>query len=547
MALTKPRNPNFFRTWLRDPNGVATNSQSWVLQHLPLLRAQDFVLPQADWPVPYTAANQEPRSISLLTWTWSYNLNLVGKDRLPFRQSDWPVPKGPQRAIDLLTWIDVHVRFGKDALPFNQQDWPPVPKGWPPRQDYQQAVRIGLIGKDTLPFRQSDWPVPKTRLPVALTHIDIHVRYAGQDTLPFNQDDWPNPKGQPPRQDWVVSSSISLTTVTQAPFNQEDWPVPRGPKPALQDWQDRTKTLLIGQDSLPARVGDWGLPDGPKPRLDWVFPSRVALTTATQSPFTQTDWPVPKGQLPRHQDWIDRSKILLIGQDRLPASLIVADAPIGKPPSLQDWIFPTTIALTVVPFAQRDWPNPKGHPPRQDWQQALNLSLNVTPFRQLDWPVPKGQPPRQDWQDRTRILLIGQDVLPFRQSVVRMSVSSSPHVESTPGCGGTITVGTSRSSARRQACRGPAPPNATSENARGSWPRPTETARTARAMLLSTTSTMPAAASSSASFNGRAILASMAARAAFTSIGISPPRSASGMRPRTRCASVTVGSVPPRP
>ena len=83
-----------------------------------------------------------------------------------------------------------------------------------------------------------------------------------------------------------------------------------------------------------------------------------------------------------------------------------------------------------------------------------------------------------------------------RTNVARMSVSSSPHVESTPGRGGITTVGMSSSSASRHACSGPAPPKATSAKRRGSWPRPTDTVRMARAMELSTISTMPAAASS---------------------------------------------------
>ena len=134
-----------------------------------------------------------------------------------------------------------------------------------------------------------------------------------------------------------------------------------------------------------------------------------------------------------------------------------------------------------------------------------------------------------------------------RTNVARMSVSSSPQVESTPGYGGITTRGMSSSSARRQAWSGPAPPKATSANRRGSWPRPTDTVRMPRAIELSMISTMPAAASSTPRPRGRATRASMAARAAPTSSGSSPPRSAGGMRPSTRWASVTVGSVPPRP
>ena len=53
-------------------------------------------------------------------------------------------------------------------------------------------------------------------------------------------------------------------------------------------------------------------------------------------------------------------------------------------------------------------------------------------------------------------------------NVARMSVSSRPQVESTPGRGGTTTVGMSSSSASRQACSGPAPPKASKTKSRGS-------------------------------------------------------------------------------
>ena len=122
---------------------------------------------------------------------------------------------------------------------------------------------------------------------------------------------------------------------------------------------------------------------------------------------------------------------------------------------------------------------------------------------------------------------------------------ASPDVESTPGRGGTTTVGISSSSARRQACSGPAPPKATRAKRRGIVPAPhrhradgprhgvVDDLHDARRRFLDAQAEA-----------GRPTRASMAARAALTSRGSSPPRSAAGMRPSTRCASVTVGSLP---
>ena len=52
-----------------------------------------------------------------------------------------------------------------------------------------------------------------------------------------------------------------------------------------------------------------------------------------------------------------------------------------------------------------------------------------------------------------------------------------------PGIAGIITRGICKSVAISQACRGPAPPNATNVNRRGSYPRSTDIRRIARSML----------------------------------------------------------------
>jgi hypothetical protein len=62
---------------------------------------------------------------------------------------------------------------------------------------------------------------------------------------------------------------------------------------------------------------------------------------------------------------------------------------------------------------------------------------------------------------------------------------------STPGIAGTSTRGISSASASAQACSGPAPPNATSVNSRGSKPRCTETTRSARSMFAVATAAPP--------------------------------------------------------
>ena len=104
------------------------------------------------------------------------------------------------------------------------------------------------------------------------------------------------------------------------------------------------------------------------------------------------------------------------------------------------------------------------------------------------------------------------------------------------------------SRATSAACKGPAPPKANRVSSVTSWPCSVVTARIARLMLAAATRMIPSAASSTEMPRGRAMRASMLARAASRSTGIRPSSSATGLsRLRQMFASVRVGSSPPRP
>ena len=125
-----------------------------------------------------------------------------------------------------------------------------------------------------------------------------------------------------------------------------------------------------------------------------------------------------------------------------------------------------------------------------------------------------------------------------------MSAMATPYAESAPGVVGASTRVMPSPSASSQACCGPAPPKATSVNSRGSKPRSSEIARTARSIVAFTTRTTPSAAASTSAPIASASRAS-ADRAAPRSSGIRPPRKSSArMRPSTRLASVTVAASP---
>lgn len=156
------------------------------------LRSKD-ALPfrQQDWPNP-----RGPEFPSILrTWTDSYKLMLIGKDKFPNRQSDWPNPLGPEFAVALRTWTD--------------------------------SYKLGLIGKDALPSRQRDWPNP--RAPAVDTRSDQQGRNMSLSQVivqPFAALDWPNPRGAQVPVIQQQDVNFALTQVVPAPFSLADWPNP---------------------------------------------------------------------------------------------------------------------------------------------------------------------------------------------------------------------------------------------------------------------------------------------------------------------------------
>ena len=117
-----------------------------------------------------------------------------------------------------------------------------------------------------------------------------------------------------------------------------------------------------------------------------------------------------------------------------------------------------------------------------------------------------------------------------------------------PGRAGTITLGMPSSCASSAACRGPAPPNANSAKSRGSWPRASDTMRSAPAMRSLAMRSTAAAASSASMPSAAPICSSKRAAIASRDTGASTDSSVRGSsRPRSRLASVTVIRSPPRP
>lgn len=135
--------------------------------------------------------------VQLRTWTQSYNPNLIGKDTLPIRQMDWPLPQTvPRQAI---TWID-----------------------W--QKSYLQR-----------PLRQTDWPLPLAAM-AGLQLQSPRNLVLLSSIKPFNQFDWPLPIAQNRIQKGQIERNLALLTppvVTSQPFNQFDWPLPARLNPQM--------------------------------------------------------------------------------------------------------------------------------------------------------------------------------------------------------------------------------------------------------------------------------------------------------------------------
>src|SRR6516162_4455419 len=82
---------------------------------------------------------QPPPPNAFQTWTYSYNLNLIGKDRFPTGEQFWERPPlGPIPAENLKTWTwqyNLNLR-GQDQLPIGE-----IVTDLPPR-DYQRLQDI---------------------------------------------------------------------------------------------------------------------------------------------------------------------------------------------------------------------------------------------------------------------------------------------------------------------------------------------------------------------------------------------------------------------
>lgn len=291
-----------------NPRGTAPNQPlGWTqdLQQTPFTTPPVPAPAQRDWPNP--GLGKPPLNVGWVQGFAQPILNYaVGLNNGRWRNLDWPVPRGAQRPVDLLTWIGPKTQ----PAPFAQYDWP-VPKGLGPRQadsiGFPEPVRDYAVGLNAANKRPSDWPVPKgpQRSIDALTWTQtLALQLSQAPTKPTAQNDWPLPIQGVYRQ---IAETRGFETpqrnyasgLNDANKRKYDWPNPTG-KPPLnvgwtQDFQQPLRAAQVLRTSL--RNYDWPVPKGRPPlNVGWVQGFDASDLTAFRSyaNLRNFDWPVPK-------------------------------------------------------------------------------------------------------------------------------------------------------------------------------------------------------------------------------------------------------------
>lgn len=284
--------------------------------------------------------------------------------------------------------------------------------------------------------------------PWAFVGCDIVAAGAAASAPFINNTDLPpaSPRGTVSLNTWIDPLKLELRgqdTFFSGPGMgpDYDYPNPRGPIPAieLRTWLQALR--LRSQDTFFGLAGnpqhDWPNPQPARVSQPWVGQYPLTLTL-TIPPFTQNDWPVPKGAPGgiTLRTWTDPLKIQLQGQDTFfglgGAPQTDWPVPRGSVPgiSLKTWVDPLKLELAGLDaffglggMPQFNWPNP-GRPPllNQGWIDPLKNNLQgLDTFFGLagnpvhDWPNPRGSaPPLQAWTDTYKIALNGVP-LPFTQ------------------------------------------------------------------------------------------------------------------------------------
>ena len=185
--------------------------------------------------------------VQLRSWTWNYNLNLIGKDFFPpGKRSTELTVKPYEYSVQLRTWIGLPPP-PLPPVPFNQYDWPLSFGPQQPERTTTASYNLSLIGKDIVPGKKAlDLPIPPD--------------------YPVQLRQWFS-KLPPP----VVVEALPVGNVSTALPEQPDYPV------SLRSWLTTPAVPpVVVVSYMPARVLEWGTPlEAQRLLPDWTFPIRT--------------------------------------------------------------------------------------------------------------------------------------------------------------------------------------------------------------------------------------------------------------------------------
>jgi hypothetical protein len=421
--------PNPQQPWRLDQTWTRSYNLNLIGQDRMLVGEQRYEL---------TPSQVAPDQIQLRSWQWSYNLSLVGKDRLPSGEQTYDLTVGqrPPEQIQLHSWswqYNLNL-IGKDQLITGEQvtDLPPRD----PREvrAWSWQYNLNLIGQDRMATGEQVWERPTLSIPPSAPTWawQYNPNLIGQDFLPFRQRDWPLPIApQQPALSWTDPVKIWLTVPTLNITISQYWDRPQLPVLPAQTWSWSYNLNLIGQDHMLTGEQVTDLPPRDFSRLfqTWINSVNAALVTAPANLYAQArqqDWPIPRGAEPDYRrSWEWQYNKTLIGQDQLPFRQTDWPNPVA-PVQVQGWIDQTKILLAqpAGPLGtianQFDWPLPQRQPQQvQTWTNTITaLILGAKPFAQTDWPNPTPfarDPTLTTIAASYNKNLIGADRLPNRQ------------------------------------------------------------------------------------------------------------------------------------
>lgn len=330
-----------------------------------------FTFDTARWP-------RGPQRLPDYTWTHSANPATIPQPQSPAKITfDWPNPRGAQRPVDLLTWVQTNTTLLNAGTP-----GPFVPIDWPNPRAPQRSIDLltwaqsnpQLLAGALRPFIPNDWPNPQQvrRVIDLITWTQSSPLLLFPTVRPVIPIDWPNPAARPRDPNFYSFTLFNpnLTPPTPPPVTPPGDPVGA----QLFNLGRRSQTFVtrrtLPPSDLPAtHVFDWPNPRGALRSYDlltWIsIPPKVI--PQPQSPAQITfDWPNPRGPL-RARDYTH------INMPFIP------NIPTAPPPA-------------TVTF---DWPNPRGPLFPSSLRGFIHtraplLPTENPPIRQYDWPNPRG-------------------------------------------------------------------------------------------------------------------------------------------------------------